>query len=349
MTLHSCEHCGTGFVPSEPDARFCCRGCEHVAALIHGRGLDRYYRLKEGTTTMPVRSRPFEEHDFSWLETRVSDSESSARAEVASMDCSVEGISCVGCVWLIASLFEDRPGAIRAAANPATGLLHLEWQPGSCDLREYLQELARFGYAAGPPTSAPTQGEMRSLAGRMGLCGAFMLNAMAFSLPGYLGMRPDFEFAGLFHLIAFASASLSMLVGAGYFIVRAWRAMRVRTLHIDLPIALGLIAAYTGSIIGWAEGEERLLYFDFVATFTFLMLLGRWIQTAAVEKTAADSPGHLPCPPRCAAAPVKCLSPKLHQVSPSNSIREELCLWDPSSPAPAPKFHWNGSAGNPIR
>jgi P-type Cu2+ transporter len=70
-------------------------------------------------------------------------------------------------------------------------------------------------------------------------------------------MPPDFEFASLFKLIAFLSATLSMLVGAGYFIDRAWRAVRAGSLHIDLPIALGLVVAYIGSICGWLIGVER--------------------------------------------------------------------------------------------
>jgi Cu2+-exporting ATPase len=59
-------------------------------------------------------------------------------------------------------------------------------------------------------------------------------------------MPADFEFAALFRLIAFLSATLSMQVGGGYFMDRAGRAVRAGSLHIDLPIALGLIAAYIG-------------------------------------------------------------------------------------------------------
>ncbi|QJE95385.1 heavy metal translocating P-type ATPase [Luteolibacter luteus] len=270
-----CEHCGTEFSPREEAERYCCRGCEYVASLIHDQGLVRFYDLKADLATAPVRSRPFEDHDFSWLER--------ASTGKDSLDCAVEGISCVGCVWLIERLFDRHPGAIRAAANPGSGRLHLEWQAGTCDLPAFARELASFGYVVAPAgTKAAT--ERRALAGRMGLCGAFALNAMGFSLPGYLGMPADFEFAGLFRLIAFASASLGMLAGGSYFITRAWRAARAGSLHIDLPIALGLIAAYLGSIAGWITGEERLMYFDFVATFVFLMLLGRYVQTAAVEK-----------------------------------------------------------------
>jgi len=55
-------------------------------------------------------------------------------------------------------------------------------------------------------------------------------------------------------------------------------------LHIDTPIALGVTAAYVGSIGGWIAGVDGLRYFDFVAIFIFLMLAGRWAQQAAVER-----------------------------------------------------------------
>lgn len=271
-----CEHCSTEFSPREVAERYCCRGCEYVATLIRDQGLGRFYDLKRDAATAPVRSRPFEDHDFSWLERATSGKNS--------LDCAVEGISCIGCVWLIERLFDRYPGAIRAAANPGNGRLHLEWQERTCDLPGFARELASFGYVVAPAGAKGESPERRGLAGRMGLCGAFALNAMGFSLPGYLGMPADFEFAGLFRLIAFASATLAMLSGGSYFITRAWRAARAGSLHIDLPIALGLIAAYLGSIAGWVTGEERLMYFDFVATFVFLMLLGRYVQTAAVEK-----------------------------------------------------------------
>lgn len=279
-----CEHCGTAFTPRMEGERYCCRGCDYVAAMIREQGFGRFYDLKRDQATAPVRSRPFEEHDFTWLAAAAANAERNSREGSAGLDCSVEGISCVGCVWLIDRLFERQPGALHAAANPANGRLHLEWRPGECDLPAFAKELAGFGYVMAPSTGRDGAPERRLLAGRMGLCGAFALNAMGFSLPVYMGMPADFEFAGLFKLISFASATLAMLVGGAYFISRAWKAIRTGALHIDLPISLGLLAAYAGSIFGWIAGIERLMYFDFVATFVFLMLLGRYVQTAAVEK-----------------------------------------------------------------
>jgi hypothetical protein len=45
--------------------RFCCKGCEFVADLISENGFEQFYDLKQGLAVAPVRSRPFEEHDFS--------------------------------------------------------------------------------------------------------------------------------------------------------------------------------------------------------------------------------------------------------------------------------------------
>lgn len=297
--MTNCDHCGTAFSPRTLGERFCCRGCEYVYELIGENGFDQFYDLKRGLAVTPVRSRPFEEHDFSWLPAQVSEAESVAikNGGSAHFDLSLEGISCVGCVWLIEKLFVRESGAIRAAAHPSSGRLHLEWQPGQCDLETFMRELCKFGYVAGPLGANHGDGERRRLGARVGLCGAFAMNTMGFTLPWYLGMPSDFEFAGLFRIIAFLSATLSMLAGAEYFISRAWRALRARSLHIDLPIALGLIAAYIGSILGWILGAEKLMYFDFVSTFVFLMLAGRLLQTSAVERNRKRLMRQQPVPP----------------------------------------------------
>jgi len=285
--MASCEHCGTEYArPKGAVERYCCRGCEFVAAMIAENGFGQFYDLKQGLAVAPVRSRPFEEHDFSWLGGKVAEAEARAlqQGEAAHMELALEGISCVGCVWLVEKLFVRRAGAVRAAANPSSGRLHLEWAPTHCELEGFLRELCQFGYVAAPAGAVSGDHERMRLAARIGLCGAFALNAMAFTLPVYLDMPADFEFAAVFRLIALASATLSMLVGGGYFMERAWRSLRAGTLHIDLPIALGLLAAYAGSIGGWVMQYERLMYFDFVSVFVFLMLSGRYLQTSAVEK-----------------------------------------------------------------
>jgi len=265
--------------------KFCCRGCEFVYDLIHHEGLDRFYDLRSNSSIRPVRSVPFEARDFEWLEKeKMKAEETVPSGEAVEADFSLEGMSCVGCVWLVEKVYHKFDGALEASAHPATGLLRLKWAAGETDLAGFADEIASFGYMLSPKRAGVSRSETRELAAKLGLCAAFAMNAMVFSLPTYLGMPDDFAFAGVFKLVTFLSATLAMLVGGRYFIRRAWNAARARTPHIDLPIALGIVFAFAGSLIGWALGIDGLLYFDFVATFIFLMLAGRYVQLAAVEK-----------------------------------------------------------------
>lgn len=295
--MTDCLHCGTAFRQTTVDEKFCCHGCEFVHGLINSEGLERFYDLRRERNLAPVRSVPFETHDFSWLADAVETTEAGVIPGMPAMgEFSLEGVSCVGCVWLVENLFLRRPGALECSAHPATGNLHLRWVAGEVDLPGFAHEIVSFGYTLTPRSQGNIRGEAHQLAMRAGLCGAFALNAMVFTLPRYTGMPADFAFAPIFQLIAFLSAMLSMLTGGGYFLRRAWLALRVRTLHIDLPIALGIVIAFSGSIVGWVTGIEGLLYFDFVSMFIFLMLGGRYLQISAVEKNRSRLQRRRPVP-----------------------------------------------------
>lgn len=277
----TCPHCGNTFTPVEGRTEYCCAGCEFVHRLITGQKLDKFYELRRGAAA-PVRSVVFQPRDYRWLEGLVRRAESSAAGE-ATLDLDVQGISCVGCVWLIDRLWRERDGARGIRVNATLGRLHLAWTRGACDVVAAAQELQRFGYVVGPATKM-ARTESNRLVLRLGLCAAFALNGMLFSLPGYLGMTADFPFAGLFAVLSFVFASASVVVGGTHFVARAWRSLRRGVLHIDLPIALGILVGYAGSIYAWTQAHGGFTYFDFVSTFTFLMLVGRWTQLAAVER-----------------------------------------------------------------
>lgn len=297
--MTTCVHCGASFSPSREGEKFCCKGCEFVFELIHSEGLDRFYELRDKSAGQPVLDRPFQKNELGWLEAEQERAEEAAARESRAprLSLHVRGISCVGCVWLIERLFRRIPGGEQADVFPGDGRLDLSWERGACDLPAFAAELQRFGYTVEPFQSSKTgRSELRSLATRLGLCGAFALNAMVFTLPRYLGMEDDFFLAGIFELITLLSATLAFLVGGTFFLVRAWASLRQRVLHIDLPIALGIVTAFAGSLAGWMLGAERLLYFDFVALFTFLMLGGRYLQVAAAERVRGNFQSQDPLP-----------------------------------------------------
>ena len=273
-----CIHCGTPFAPSAGQGTFCCSGCEFVHKLILEHGLERFYDLRS-SAVLPVKSLVFQKRDYRWL----ADLAAATPGTPARLTLELQGVSCIGCAWLIERLYLRRPGAVAVQVNSALGQITLRWLPGRCDLTDFARDLQGFGYLLGPPGDRKTT-TSRSFAIRMGVCGAFALNAMLFTVPRYLGMESTFQYAATFDRLALAFATLSFCVGGSYFFQRAWSSLKRGWFHIDLPISLGLVAAYAGSLLAWSRHAMNFAYFDFVSTFTFLMLAGRWVQQAAIEK-----------------------------------------------------------------
>ncbi|MGF1484699.1 MAG: heavy metal translocating P-type ATPase metal-binding domain-containing protein [Opitutales bacterium] len=293
-TTRRCDHCGTPYRPRQDDERFCCAGCEYVHRLLHDRGLTRFYDLKD-RPLQPVSSAVFHAgENLEWLDAMARKAEAEAAPEApATLELGLTGISCVGCVWLIQKIFDDQPGNVRLNVNAQLGRARLQWERGAFEIRIFAQELQRFGYRLGQAGEETSDG-LRGLPTRIGVCAFLALNAMLFTLPRYLGMSEDFEYARLFEILTAVFATLSLSVGGSYFIERAFRGLRRGVLHIDLPIALGLVVAWLGSLVGWLVDREALLYFDFVSVFVFLMLVGRWLQEAAVERNRSRLVGQRP-------------------------------------------------------
>lgn len=279
----ACRHCGSP-VPAMREDGFCCAGCQYVHALLHQQGLDHFYDLKGDLSVPPVSPQSLRERDYGWLADLVKTLPADAGEGGTELHLAIQGMSCVGCVWLIEKVFARHDGGFRLHVDVIQGELKTAFDPVRFDIIAFARDLQAFGYLLGPPRQEGERKQGTGLERRMGLCGAFAMNAMAFSLPAYFGMPADFAFASWFDMIAAVSATLALLVGGSYFIEKAWRGFKIGALHIDTPIALGIVAAYLGSLVGWIAGVPGLKYFDFVAIFIFLMLLGRWAQQAAVER-----------------------------------------------------------------
>ncbi len=292
-----CRHCGSPMIDARMmESGFCCAGCAYVYRLVHEHGLAGYYRIKDDVTA-PADTAVFQPRDYGWLEQAQREAEA-ATGRVPELTVEVQGISCAGCVWLIERVFQQQLGAREVIGNPQYGTLRMRWVRGEFSAANFAGVLQGFGYLLGSAGEMTVEPEAHRLVKRIGLCAAFAMNVMLYALPAYFGMEPSFEWAGLFRLLSLAFGTLSFLVGGTYFVGRAVRALREGAMHIDLPIAIGIVGAYSGSLYGWLAGEERFVYFDFVSTFILLMLIGRWAQVAAVERNRRRLLSQQPKPQR---------------------------------------------------
>jgi Cu2+-exporting ATPase len=270
-----CLHCGLP-VDRDGDA-FCCVGCRLVHALIRRENLDRYYALRAGsgqpvTVTSGARSH-------SWLEPieeRLTRDEGLSR-----VDLDVQGLHCAACVWLIDQVFQRHVDAAQIVVNPALGRLRLTVGPGF-PLRRFVEHIEQFGYCLGPPHKE-ARSTSSGLALRMGLAIALAMNAMLFAIAIYAGLHdgPLFE---LFHGLSFALALISVLVGGPVFFRSAWQGLRRGILHLDVPIALGILLAFGTSTWAFATSRPGAVYFDTLSIFIALMLVGRFLQERVIEK-----------------------------------------------------------------
>lgn len=272
-TARPCLHCGATFLPETDDGRFCCTGCESVYALVQGGGLGRYYDLR-GDAQCPVPDAPGTTHDHAWLEPI--EAELARGAGRVRVELDLQGLHCTACVWLLESLFRRQPEGLRLTINPALGRADLLVLPGF-SLRAFVTEVERFGYRFGPPRRGDAA-EARGLLTRLGVSAALAMNAMIFALPLYLGLASG-PLYRVFGWVAFALTGVTVLVGGAVFIRSAIEAARRRVLHLDQPIALGIVLAFGGSAWSFFHGREgQGAYFDTVAVFITLMLTGRWLQ-----------------------------------------------------------------------
>lgn len=305
--LTRCDHCGTDFHQREESETFCCSGCEYVYGLIHDQDLGTFYDL-QGTKSAPVGFKVFTSHDFGWLGDLSTLTETTDPTS-PSLKLSIEGISCIGCVWLIEKLFSQLKGARHSRIDVQHGEIEFSWSASAFDTVSFAKKLHGFGYTLSPKQEQK-RSETKKITWRIALCGAFSLNGMLYTLPSYLGMESAFQFSNYFLWLSAIFATLSMLIGGSYFIRKAAQAAAQRIVHMDLPIAIGLVVAYGASCYAFLTSSSSLLYFDFISTFVFLMLCGKWLQIYAIDQN------------RNRLASIEIRPPKVSKLTTGNDIEE---------------------------
>jgi Cu2+-exporting ATPase len=251
--------------------------------LLVEQGLDRYYALA-GPQVAPVGEQTPRSH--SWLEPLVQTAEGAGGA-LCSLQLDVQGIHCAACVWLMNETWRRRAkGAGSVTVNPALGVVSLHWEKGSTDVGAWVKEIEAFGYGFGPARKTASKKSIE-LPLRLGVSVALTINVMLFSVSFYFGLSPsDPEVFKLFTALSFALSTATVLIGGWPFMQAAVRSLRAGMLHLDLPIALGIVLVYGMSVVQLITSHARgdLAYFDTLNTFITLMLLGRFLQERMLER-----------------------------------------------------------------
>ena len=288
----ACSHCGlpvpAGLVAftgqGEPaPTQFCCHGCETVYGVIHAEGLDQYYAIREqdaARQSPTTTDRTYKEFDDPAFQARYCRAlpDGTLRTELF-----LEGVHCAACVWLVEHATVALGRGTRARLDIGRSSAEVIWDPAVATLSDVARRLDKLGYPSHPYRGVDARDmrvkEERALLSRMGVAWAVNGNVMVMAITLYSGYFSDMdlETEQLFRWVSFLLTIPSFFWSARIFFDGAWKALRARMLHMDLPIALGLSAGFIGGTVNVIRGTGEI-YFDSVASLIFLLLLGRWLQ-----------------------------------------------------------------------
>lgn len=249
---HQCKHCGTTYRRKTEVEGFCCTGCAHVYQLIRAEGLGEFYGSQH-FAVKPVGERPFEARDYAWVRALMECSGDEAGVVRAVLR--IDGMSCIGCIWLVERLCQRADGLLRAKASLTHQLLQLEWKAGACELTDLFKQLQSFGY-----TVSAYQGRMILSAWdwRMLLSLVFAGNSLLLQMV----LASEYgggEVAKLFQLLVWLCVLLNVLIIAQPYCMGLWRSWRTRRFGEEVLLATGLIALLFASLLKVAISGLPLL------------------------------------------------------------------------------------------
>jgi Cu+-exporting ATPase len=285
-----CFHCGEPVleVINFNDKQFCCEGCKTVYEILDQNNLCSYYDFNNNpgiNRKADTNSKKFgyldDEQVFSKL---VSFSDESTTV----VTFYIPTVHCSSCIYLLENLYKLKKGINRSTVNFLKKEATFVFDKSVVSLKELVETLAQIGYEPqinlNDLDKEKTGNPLRRYYIRIGVAFFCFGNIMLASFPEYLGLDllAESRFRIFFGYINFILALPVMFFSASEFFVSAWTAARQRTLNMDIPIVLGIIAMFIRSSyeIFFQVGPG---YFDTLASLVLLMLIGRLFQNKTYD------------------------------------------------------------------
>lgn len=205
---------------------------------------------------------------------------------------SVENIRCAACAWLIERRLLALPGVQRATLNLTTERLLVCWDSARCKPSDLLAALLAIGFCAVPFDPArhdeQLQRKGRKLFRQLFVAGLCMMQVMMYAAPAYIATdgTMDADMAALMRWASLLLTLPALCYCALPFFQGAWANLKARMLGMDVPVAIGIAAAFGGSAAATVSGQGEV-YFDSVTMFIFLLLCSRYLELYARRKAAS--------------------------------------------------------------
>lgn len=290
MSSDKCFHCGDKIVGKEiihDNESFCCSGCKSVYILLQENGLDGFYSMEQNAGSKPINST---ENNYGFLEIdtirkKYIEFEDDNSVHVTLF---IPAIHCSSCIYLLENLPKINPLVLSSTVNFTKRQASIVFSP-ELKLSELAHLLDTIGYAPNFSNAEDVKKKRNnSFLFKLGISGFAFGSIMLWSFPEYLGVEGDNpEFRSFTSWLSFAVSVPVLLYSANEYLISAWKAIKYKSLNLDVPISLGILALYGQSTYSILSNEGPG-YMDSFAGFIFFLLIGKWFQNKTYDTLSFD-------------------------------------------------------------
>lgn len=290
MSSEKCFHCGDKIVGKEiihDNKSFCCSGCKSVFILLQENGLDGFYSMEPNSGTKPINAT---ENNYGFLEIdsirkKYIEYEDDSSVHVTLF---IPSIHCSSCIYLLENLPKINPLVISSTVNFTKRQASIVFSQ-ELKLSELAHLLDAIGYAPNFSNADDIKKKRNnSFLFKLGISAFAFGSIMLWSFPEYLGVEGDNpEFRSFTSWLSFAVSIPVLLYSANEYLISAWKAIKFKTLNLDVPISLGILALYGQSTYSILTNEGPG-YMDSFAGFIFFLLIGKWFQNKTYDTLSFD-------------------------------------------------------------
>ncbi|MDZ4746159.1 MAG: heavy metal translocating P-type ATPase [bacterium] len=199
-------------------------------------------------------------------------------------------IHCASCVWTLERLPQVAEGIHSSVVDLTRKTVRIAYNPKKTSVRQLAELLTSLNF---PPLlegkQESTPHVSRTTLQRLGVAGFSAANIMLFSIAAYLagpaGLPPSLDTA--FRIISIILAIPVVLFSAAPWWKSALGSLRHRTINLDVPVALGIAAIFTRSIVDIVT-NHGFGYLDSFTGLVFFLLIGRLVQEKAFQAISFD-------------------------------------------------------------
>ncbi len=219
------------------------------------------------------------------------DSRTSSERQFARL--AITGMTCANCSGRIERVLGKKPGIYRANVNLASKKGIFEYNPQETDEAAIIAQIEKTGFGAiidDEAHQSELQAREEQATRKMriqliisALLSAPMLLGMIAMMLGFHGGWVEFVHKPWVQLLL----TTPIQFGIGYRFYKAgWASLKAKAPSMDVLVALGTTAAYLLSIYnGFLGGDPTHLYFESSAVIITLILLGKYFEERAKNRT----------------------------------------------------------------